>query len=449
MLEISIDPRIELLAVIQYLSGSEMVSKDVNGYADAIDAWFGDHKEHPVLELLPKMEELGFGYDLPVVTFLQYDSLPLEHKTMHLDRFYHNMNEERWQEISPAADWEQLRILVNSFYIQSDFAGFFLSQQDLFNQSLASAEKLVAGSPDMIAHLAAWFHETHPSYKLVISPLLGGMGYGPALLNEKGENEAYCLLSFHPGDTPESALKNLAYMFFHEFSHSYVNPLVDEHYTELRLAEKLFDPISQKMTDLAYPSWWICVAEHFVRASELRLLSTFFAEQSASYSSDSQIALGFIYIDTILESLHAYEKARDEHGLSFKDYFPKLVADFVALKDAPASDFEKYLLFRGTLNAVTSKPDALIIYPDPQRVEGVDRFILPTVNFLVERLGKEAVTDTQALTMDLSQRHLMLYGTLEDNLWLTKHREILPFQVFPDRIIADKEYHGNNLRIIS
>lgn len=449
MLDISIDPRIELLAVIQYLSGSQMVSRDEDGYAGAIDAWFAGHCDHPVLELLPAMEELGFSYDLPVVSFLEYESLPLELKSSRTDAHYSSMNARRWEEISRKADWDALLPLVNDFYKVSDFAGFYLTQRERFERMVDGAYAVLSGREDMIAHLADWYGDNLDSYNFLISPLQGGNGYGPSLINASGGTDAYCVMNFGAGQDSASTFKNLAYMIFHEFSHSYVNPLIDDHYSELEKAEELFEPIAKKMASQAYGSWWICLAEHFVRAAETRLLYSFFKDESILQSTARQTSRGFIYIDHVIQSLAAYERAREAHGIGFRDYFPELVQEFLSLKDHPRDEYERFLLFRGILNNVTMSPDVLIVYPDPERVEGVAKSILPTISFMVERLGKEAVTDSQALSMDLKDRPLILYGTVDDNLWLARHRDALPFTILPDRVIADKEYPGTNLRVIS
>ena len=66
LLDITIDPRMELLAVLHYLSGSKMTYPDSEGYAQSIDAWFADFKSHPVLSRLQGLEEHGFSFDLPV-----------------------------------------------------------------------------------------------------------------------------------------------------------------------------------------------------------------------------------------------------------------------------------------------------------------------------------------------------------------------------------------------
>jgi hypothetical protein len=91
--------------------------------------------------------------------------------------------------------------------------------------------------------------------------------------------------------------------------------------------------------------------------------------------------------------------------------------------------------------------DVLVIYPDPDRVSGVKENIMPTVDWMVQNKGFEAESDQAALDMDLGNRSLVLLGAWGTNLILEKYRQIMPFEIYPDRIIADKSYKGMNLRI--
>ena len=80
---IAVDPRIELLAVIQHLVGSDMVQADSEGYAASVDAWFADFRKHPVFERYLALEAEGFCYDLA-----------------KLSTFRWNDSGRRWQSIS-------------------------------------------------------------------------------------------------------------------------------------------------------------------------------------------------------------------------------------------------------------------------------------------------------------------------------------------------------------
>jgi len=445
-LTITVDPRLELLAVLQYLSGSAMTSPESEGYAASADAWFATFKEHPALAKLQSLETYGFAYDLAVSSFLRFDGVPLGLQTRNWNGYAKNMNEERLKTAGEGGSLEDFYASVNDFVQVSDFRGWFESRRQYFTDLVSIVDSLLSTTPDPVAHLIDWYGYEQHSYNLTISPLLGGNGYGPDLADSTGNSDLYCVTSLdNKGDSAEVIL-HLAYMLFHEFSHPYVNPLVDKYFGMVEDASALFEPIKRKMQEQAYSSWWIAVIEHFVRGSELRLLQLYYPPEQREFSTLSNINRGFVYLDTVYNSLLGYEQARRESGIRYDQYFPRLMQEFAELENIPQTELLDLIGFKGPLNSVATG-SVVVIYPDPLRVEGVDEFIKPTVDFLVDRLKAEAFTDTQALDLDFSDRSIYVYGTWGSNLWLAKYLPRPPFQILPDRIVADKDYPGTGLRL--
>lgn len=443
---IAVDPRIELLAVIQHLVGSDMVQADSEGYAASVDAWFADFRKHPVFERYLALEAEGFCYDLAVSCFLRFDAVPLVHQVRTWDSSMVSMNEGRLTGVSEGGSVEYFYRDVNDFAAKSDFAGFFTSQRGFLTRKIDAAISLLAQKSDMVAHLVNWYGYSYDSYTFVLSPLMVINGYGFGLVDKQGNTSVYCVSALESDELSVETLYYMALLFFHEISHSYVNPLVEAHYDRFAIAEALYEPIRIKMEPQAYDSWWVAVAEHFVRASETRLLELYFPPEEHSTSLESEMNLGFIYIDNIYAGLLEYEQARRETGIRYDEYFPRLVERFVKLADDPEAAMCDRLGFKGPLNGI-ARGQSVVIYPDPLRVEGVNENIMPDVNFLVERLKAEAYTDTEALNLDMKDKNVHVYGACGTNLWLERYLDLLPFKILPDRLIADKEYAGTGLRI--
>ncbi|MCB5263029.1 MAG: DUF4932 domain-containing protein [Candidatus Cloacimonetes bacterium] len=445
-LNITVDPRLELLAVIQYLAGSDMVQADSEGYAAAVDKWFAGVRKHPVLAKYLALEAKGYSYDLPVSCFLRFDGVPLGIQVRTWESYMVSMNLERMTFVDKRGSIEDFYEDVKDFTVKSDFAGFFASQRDFLWGKINAVDSLLAQKPDMIAHMVNWYGYSHYNYTLALSPLLIQNCYGPALVDMKGNTSVYCVLALDGHELSIDTQYYLARIFFHEISHSYVNSLVDAHYEQFARAEALYEPISKKMEAQAYGSWWITVAEHFVQASEIRLQQLYFPAQDHSTAIEARINQGFIYIDNVYAGLLEYEQARRETGIPYDEYFPRLVENFVQLADDPKAAISDRLGFKGPLNSV-AMGQIVAIYPDPQRVEGVEENIMPTIDFLIQRLKVEAYTDTQALKLDLKDKNIYVYGAWGSNIWLEKYLDLLPFKILPDRVIADKEYAGTGLRI--
>ncbi|HHV37463.1 MAG TPA: DUF4932 domain-containing protein [Candidatus Cloacimonetes bacterium] len=447
MLDITIDPRMELLAVLQYLSGSEMTIPDSDGYAQSIDTWFADFKSHPVLSRLKSLEKHGYRYDLPVSSFLCFDGVPFDRETQSRIGYAKEMDEERLEKATQGGSLEEFYASVNDFVRISDFGGWFESQRPFLEKTVSETASVLASKDDMIRLLIDWYGYEHERYTLVISLLFDG-GYGISLMNIQNKTHIYCVTMFYISDNPTDTLWNLAYMIFHEFSHSYVNPLVDEYFDMIKGRAELFELIKTKMTMLAYPDWWIAVVEHFVRASETRLMQLFLPPDAREASIQYYINQGFIYMDTVFEAVLEYEQARRETGIRYDEYFPRLMQKFASIKELSPDELHDLVGFKGPINFVRMHPIALI-YPDPKRVKGVNEFIMPTVDYFVESWLATAYTDTQALELDLSSHNIYTYGAWGTNLWLNKHLAHVPFQILPDKIIANKEYLGTNLRLAS
>jgi len=443
MLQITIDPRLELLAVIQYLSDSKMVSKG-GSYADAIDAWFLDYKNHPVIDVLKKIESLGYNHDLPVSSFLRFTDISFSNISYNWDASSEEMNLKRLETISESESIEKFYNLVGDFALISNFSGFFTSQSEFYLKRANDAVDVLSQHPDMITHIVDWYGYSYGSYTLVISPLAIG-GYGPALVDAEGGIHSYCVVDIDFSNITDSSLRQISSWFFHEFSHSYVNPLVKKHWNIFESGEQNFKNIKVKMEKQSYGSWWITVAEHFVRANDIRLTESYYNIESKS-SLQNEISKGFIFITAIYETLQQYELQHRQNSIDYASFFPTIAQNFMERTEISEKDLHTLLRFKGSMNSVFQEDDVLIIYPDPNRVKGVEEYIMPTVEWLSSK-GYEAVTDQTALKMDISKRNLCLYGAWGSNLILENFSKKIPFEIQRDKIIGDKIYKGNQLRI--
>jgi hypothetical protein len=176
MLTISVDPRLELLAVIQYLSGSKMVSK-AGPYAEAIELWFGEHKDHPIMQRLRDIEECGYVYDLPVSSFLRFEDLSFSRTYRKWEPCSEAMNLSRLECVTQAGTMDDFYSMLGQFALEIDFAGFFASQRPYLQKRVDDAINAFSQHPDLIAHMVEWYGYSHASYNLAISPLVKG-GYG-------------------------------------------------------------------------------------------------------------------------------------------------------------------------------------------------------------------------------------------------------------------------------
>lgn len=443
MLTISVDPRLELLAVIQYLSGSKMVSK-AGPYAEAIELWFGEHKDHPIMQRLRDIEECGYVYDLPVSSFLRFEDLSFSRTYRKWEPCSEAMNLSRLECVTQAGTMDDFYSMLGQFALETDFAGFFASQRPYLQKRVDDAIHAFSQHPDLIAHMVEWYGYSHASYNLAISPLVKG-GYGPALMDDEGGIHAYCITNIDCSKFTDKDLIGLSSWFFHEFSHSFVNPLVDQYWSLFESGGELYEIIQDKMYH-AYSSWWVVVAEHLVRVNDYHLSELYFNKEFDGVLQ-GEIDSGFLFIRAAYEAILQYEGEHKQKGTNYAEYFPAIAQYFMERTKISEEEIARLMTFTGPVNSVYSG-DVLIIYPDPDRVSGVKEYIMPTVDWLVmNKECYEAVSDQAALGMDLSKKTLCLYGAWGTNLIMEKFKQDMPFEIHPDRIIADKAYEGTQLRI--
>ncbi len=208
--------------------------------------------------------------------------------------------------------------------------------------------------------------------------------------------------------------------------------------------ESIYKLLQEKMYH-AYSSWWVVVAEHLVRVNDHRLSELYFNIEGSS-ALQGEMDSGFIFIRAAYEVIRQYEEEHKQKGTNYAGYFPVIAQYFMDKTDISKEDIIRLQRFTGPINNAFSG-DVLIIYPDPERVSGVKEYIMPSVDWMVTNLGYEATHDQVALSMDLSKKSLVLFGAWGSNLILDKFRQDMPFEIQPDRIIADKTYEGMKLRI--
>ncbi|MDD2332358.1 MAG: DUF4932 domain-containing protein, partial [Candidatus Cloacimonetes bacterium] len=271
-----VDPRIELLAVVQYLSGSNLVCSDETGYSMAIDQWFAGHREHPLIPLWQKLEKRGFTYDAPVAYFLQFESIAFRDKQNKFPSYYGRILTDRMEKvIRKQAEERELLESLRDFASQSRFEEFMSSQADYYQEQIKATAALLPDK-DISGTITTWFGSAQNSFNFIVTPLYVTNGYGPCLQNAEGGLDLYCISA---GQTDGLSLLTL---LVHEFSHSYINPLVEEHYQRLKKARKLYKPIRKQMVAQAYTDWWVTLVEHYVRAATIRIYARLMDQSEVS-----------------------------------------------------------------------------------------------------------------------------------------------------------------------
>ncbi|WP_211142734.1 DUF4932 domain-containing protein [Clostridium aciditolerans] len=324
---VSIEPKIELLGVVQYLADDPVILKkdlyvDTQKYSDDISKYFSKYKDEEVIILYKEMMKTGFTYDAAPNSMLYVDdNLKL------LDNI--SLHESI---ITKAGGKEKLLKffkLLADFRKNSKFDEFYISHNEFYNECVLDVKNRIDKS-GIIDKIQNYYGYKQNSYNFIIQPLSIG-GYGVRIPTKDGKYDLYDFMVV-PSDDAE-----FFQMVVHEFGHSYVNPLTEKNIDEINKYSNLFSPIKDTMAKQAYGSWEYCVNEHIVRSISYRVLrNTYGTEKSEEYIT-MDTGRKFIYINAISEKLKEYENNREKYP-TFNDFYPELVQLFKELSIKQSSN---------------------------------------------------------------------------------------------------------------
>lgn len=331
-INVIIDPRMELLAVVQalgtYDQQFDLITNMSFNYKDDIMKYFSNFSKHEAVKQFDSMSRSGFSFDAPPTAML-YLSNPLNLE----------VKKDFDDEIKSRATKESLNKLakeLKKFGVDTKFQEFFKSHMDFYN-SVVEKNAEVMGNSNYISYLEQYYGMKQNSYNIILAPMFHSGGFGPKIEAENGLYDVYSIEGPNSlkGNIPMFGDKEgFKYLALHEFSHSFVNSLTEENLEEVNKYKKLYEPIQDKMVKQAYSRWDISVNEHIVRAVVARI--TYINSGSEEY--EKVIAYekdrGFLYIDELVKKLEEFEKNRDKYK-SFKEFYPELIKVFdKILKDS-------------------------------------------------------------------------------------------------------------------
>ena len=443
-LHISIDSRMELLSTIQLLSQYPVINRNIS-YSNEIHSYFRSFADHKAVELTDELyKNHGFAYDAPVSFMLCFSQVPELKQQIDYSEYL----------IGRAGGVKNLkayRTAIQQFAKKSNFKAFWDSKRT-FYQTIIDLTVDEIENQDLVKVLEDYFNETQQSYNIVLSPSFYG-GYGPRLPAGNGKYDIYsCMTTTNVKNrTPYMNKENLIYYVWHEFGHSFVNPLTERYDHEITASERLFEPIKQDMEVQAYGEWSICVNEHIIRAINVLLIEQNIGEKEAAKLLQRELANKFIYIEPIIEKLKEFEQQRDSQNITFSNFYPQFTILFDSLLKV---EYWKSvnIKFYGPLNAVSIAEKKAWIYPTND-ADSVSLKMAQDYVFAICKRFKQPndllLADTTALVTSLSDYGIIAYGTLESNLFLAKYKSSFPFKIENNTLYADKEYNAENLKFIS
>jgi len=304
-IDVSADPRIELLGVVASLAGYDQLGTTDLTYRREVLARFAPWRTHPAVTLFARMTREGFVRDAPPAVMLRLAEPP----ALELRAPFSVYLEDR------AGGRQRLFAYLDSlrdFAAESQFMDFYDAHAARFRAMVENVRR-VAQRTDVVAPLEDYFGVREHGYHLILAPLFQAGGYAAEVERPPGIVDCYAILGpsgAHRGRPHWWDPDALEGLLWHEFSHVFVGNLPDSCRRRILADSALFEPLRARMTAEGYTRWEVCADEHLVRAVGVRLVALMQGDHAADEALDLQLRLGFAYLPRLLAGLERYERER-------------------------------------------------------------------------------------------------------------------------------------------
>ena len=448
-INVRVDPRLELLSIVQYLSGYDkakaLLTKLDFEYKKDIEKHFSKYKTHAAVKIFENIGVNGsFDYSAPPTAMLHLSSPPdLEIQVPVTDVILKRAGGKK--------NMDQFITELRDFAIESNFMDFYNRHISLYEIIQNDVKRKLEGV-NTIEALEKYFGIKNHSYNILVVPLFHGGGYGPRVKRSDGKLDVFYIGGPRKveNDTPVFGTKeSFMHIAWHEFCHSFVNPTTERFTTEIHKSKSLLTPILLYMNRIGYADWETAVNEHLVRAVTARLQYLNLGEDDKA-TIKKEKEYGFFYIDHVYKKILDYEKNRDKYS-NFIEFYPEILKIFNELTRKDLDEDFFVLPYTGNAISILSQNNKVVILPTNEKDKKLQQKIHESTKLMYDKFhsGTTYINDSDALETDLSDSFLIVFGTMEGNLWLRKHSELFPFKLSGNKLTADKEYTGNRLRLIT
>ncbi len=321
--EVNVHPGVELLTVIQKLSG-KFPKSTPSKYNDEVMRYFSKYKNAKAVKILQSIEnrlypdftELGFCFsDFP--------------------NFELNIPEN--------ADWytyytkEKVQAFLKSskdFAIETNFYEFYKKYKEQY-QSWGEPIRKGLKKDQLIEKLNDFYKSSGkpPKFYICLDPLNGWGAH--AIVNPESYNKAYTgvkayTLGYFGNKDKNDTNLSFSYgdystnLVWHEGGHIFLEPIFNKYKKEIDALSYLFNKDDQGMKNQNISNWEYCLNENVVRGVVIALFKTYKSERAWKKQNAKEIVSDFIYAEFISEHILANYLKGNTYP-SFESYFPELL----------------------------------------------------------------------------------------------------------------------------
>ncbi len=335
MPHIGVDQRVELMAIIFRLAGNREYNQGkLQPYVSEIDRHFGPFREHEAIKLAREMrEKMGVGFDTVMYLAVNMNNVRDLQERVQFDApggllRERGLSEQQAQQLAGVI--RKFLTSVRTFVADSKAEEFFKAHQKFYDTADGRLRAVVSKHADF-----PWFSRFYgksPAADFFVVPLLANSetNFAPRVPGIGMRQELYAVITTSKTDTAGLPVYDEGKVgtLVHEFSHSFVNPLVESRKDQFeKPAQKIFAHVNEALTEQAYGAWHLMMIESVVRAATARYILAHEGVKKAREEVIDQQGKGYLHLPELFDLLDEYERDRKKYP-TFESFMPRIVSFF-------------------------------------------------------------------------------------------------------------------------
>ena len=313
---VEVDPRVELMAVIQLLDDYPVLTAFESPYRSDAKAYFAGFSKHSAVTTFDRLASDGFAFDAVPKFFASLTNPP----NVELNG---DVPSEAIERAGGIENLKQFAPQIAEFASESDFSAFYRAHKGTYRTSVDSTLK---DASTAVGQLEDYLGVKFPAARIVVSPLLHDGGF--AMRGGRPDAQAFVGPVRVRDGFPDFGDKvRLGRLIWHEFSHTVVNPLTSQAKARVATLEVTEPGFRAMMRKHAYEDWETIVNESIIRAIEVRLAERQLGSDAAKTVQADQLKRGFVHVPRLVALLHEYESNRKAYP-TLAEFYPELLTAF-------------------------------------------------------------------------------------------------------------------------
>lgn len=279
------------------------------------EAYFSRYKDHPAVQFTDQIFQnyhyFAFNYmaffysDFPEARMRDDIILPPEYV----------QNPQMQQMMS------QYVALVGDFYRSAAFEKFWKDNEEDLRSAMKTCREAMPEF-DLPGMMESLYNEQADRFYFVPCPFMKTMGTHVEVENKQGKMTYYYIAG---GNIYADRFSNIS-TAFHEFSHSFIEPISVKYAKELSGLNYLYKPLEKALAPMGYRDWDRAFNEHIVRSAEIHLLRKSLGEEARDKKMAMEKQAGFQLIEGFYHHIQTYDDHHDQYP-TLEAYYPNLLED--------------------------------------------------------------------------------------------------------------------------